>query len=268
MAQPCRRHTVTYLSGYVASNYVSHACAGRFFFYLICKLDYDFFFFSESQHCIKPSALKNGAFNLLDDVQLINSQIPDGAKIFFYCDDGFELQRDESAIGICQAGRWLGKTPTCVRRETTVCPAPPTVQHAYYSRFDAKQHAVFDSDLLSNLVIYFCNDGYKIAGEKTLRCENGQWTGEVPHCERIITHCPPPPNVQHATYNFYSQTPSAKLDVLIEGTEVYYFCHNSYRMKEQNLYVLMCKAGQWIGEVPVCGEYVYLLHDIIVFFYV
>ena len=193
--------------------------------------------------------MKNGAFNLLDDVQLINGQIPDGAKIFFYCDDGYELQRDESAIGICQAGRWLGKTPTCVQRKLSMCSAPPTVQYAYYSMFDA------NSELLSNIVIYFCNDGYKIAGQKTLRCENGEWIGEVPHCERLVTHCPPPQTVQHAIYNFYSQTPNTKQDVLVEGTEVYYFCHNSYGMKEQNLYVLMCKAGKWIGEVPVCGKW-------------
>ena len=121
--------------------------------------------------------------------------VPDGTKIFYYCDQGYTLGTPDSAIAICQAGIWIGKPARCIKRSAVApCPDPPTVIHAYYSMYDAK-----GPESAANIVIYFCSSGYKIMGEKTMRCENGAWVGEMPRC-MPRGECGQPPTVDHGDY--------------------------------------------------------------------
>ena len=218
--------------------------------------------------CIKPERIDHGGYNILYKEKIHSpirwySRLPNGVKLFYFCDDNYELKQDWGSTAdhlLCQDGQWIGKQAVCVPKQAAkvepevACPAPPHVPHAQPSVYDAKN----SEQASSNIVIYFCEDGYKISGDKTMRCENGEWMGSLPRCDAIPRGCPLPPQITHGDYNFYNQRPEAPmskmLSTITEGTQVYYFCHNGYKMKDKNISLMICMEGKWEGEVAVCEK--------------
>ena len=52
---------------------------------------------------------------------------------------------------------------------------------------------------------------------------------------------------------YYTGTPDHhNIGGVADGAQVYYQCFNGYRLKGQP--ILVCKEGEWQGNIPVCGE--------------
>lgn len=88
---------------------------------------------------------------------------------------------------------------------------------------------------------FICNKGWKLIGEKTLKCEsNGKWSAPFPTCEGIL--CPPPAAVENG---FISSSNFSN------GASITYHCFKGY--------ILIGTAEQkcqndntWSGKPPIC----------------
>ncbi|KAG8504405.1 C4b-binding protein alpha chain [Galemys pyrenaicus] len=77
-----------------------------------------------------------------------------------------------------QDGTWLPREPTC----DNTCHFPPAIAHG---RHELQPYTLFREES----VIYSCDSGYQLVGEKTLHCRDSRWSSEAPKCR---AQCPPP----------------------------------------------------------------------------
>lgn len=89
-----------------------------------------------------------------------------------------------------------------------------------------------------------------------MRCQpsEGVWHGTLPRCAPNPLGCPVPPSIPNGQYSFYNERATVNGDMIEEGTQVYYFCHNGYKMKDKNVSLMLCMEGQWKGQIAVCGK--------------
>jgi hypothetical protein len=91
-------------------------------------------------------------------------------------------------------------------------------------------------------------------------CLGGKWIGHLPTCVPITKRCSSPPRIAYG--NFTSTGTERTIDGLtvvnispyIDGSKVYYYCNNGYRLQNTSLSSLECINGQWLGSVPKCGQ--------------
>ena len=121
-----------------------------------------------------------------------STTMPMGANVnsvvTFMCNDGFYLIGSASAR--CMENKqweFEGEDLTeCVRYD---CNDPPLIKHG-----DRK----FSETLYEATADYFCDEGYYLAGQRTLTCgTSGQWEGAIPVCD--IVNCGAPPSGNYVT---------------------------------------------------------------------
>jgi hypothetical protein len=208
----------------------------------------------------------------------------------YFCNSGYRLENEHENVARCQDGEWISKPSRCIRtigEESAPAPTPPlsvervpglqscdtpppVVPHArssiYHTRGPGDEEGEAGGALIA---IYFCDNGYRISGtDTTMRCQTGggaagTWHGTLPSCTSFTT-CNAPLDIDNGQYSFYTarrpypdaREDSTDLGLIEEGTQVYYFCHNGYKMKDNSYVSLMeCKGGLWEGRVSECGKY-------------
>ncbi|XP_013793835.2 limulus clotting factor C-like, partial [Limulus polyphemus] len=107
------------------------------------------------------------------------------------------------------------------------------------------------ADLIEGATLRFsCDSPYYLIGQETLTCQgNGQWSGQIPQCQKLV-FCPDLDPVSHAEHQVkigleqkYGQFP--------QGTEVTYTCTGNYFL--MGLDTLKCNPdGSWSGTQPSC----------------
>ncbi|XP_048212945.1 C4b-binding protein beta chain isoform X7 [Perognathus longimembris pacificus] len=114
-------------------------------------------------HCPGP-VLANGESNSSGPVNVRE-------KVTFKCDDHYILKG--SNWSECLGDHtWEPPLPICKSRD---CDPPGYPEHGY---FDG---GAFTS---GSVVTYFCKERYHLVGQRELRCLDGEWSGQVPACER------------------------------------------------------------------------------------
>ncbi|KAJ7417533.1 hypothetical protein WISP_63915 [Willisornis vidua] len=190
--------------------------------------------------CPQPEEIQNG----IVDVQGLTFL----STALYTCKPGFELLGNTTIL--CgEDGQWLGGRPVC---KPIQCPRPKVILNGKYS---------FTSFHYGQTVRYFCDRGFQLQGEETLRClETGEWSTEVPSCKAI--NCQPPQPIENgfvegADYSY--------------GAMVIYSCVPGFQLS--GLAMQTCEELGWSSSTPTClpidcglpphidfGEYVQLKH--------
>uniref|UniRef100_A0A8D8WZ04 Membrane cofactor protein n=1 Tax=Cacopsylla melanoneura TaxID=428564 RepID=A0A8D8WZ04_9HEMI len=95
-------------------------------------------------------------------------------------------------------------------------------------------------------VMYFCDEGYKIAGRHHLTCDlDERWDGPPPRCQ--VVRCSDPPSIQNGEILLSSNT-------TVAGTVVEYAC-SSRRYKLIGPKQIVCLPnGHYDSKPPTCKE--------------
>nr|XP_042895666.1 sushi, von Willebrand factor type A, EGF and pentraxin domain-containing protein 1 isoform X2 [Parasteatoda tepidariorum] len=152
-----------------------------------------------------------------------------GTEVEYTCQKGYELEYQYPRT-ICNAqGKWTGLQPIC---RIIKCPKPPPLAFGY---IDGQNYTY------KNVIHFTCNQGWKLIGEKTLKCEAaGKWSFPYPTCEGIL--CPDPVHIENG---FISSTNFSN------GAKITYKCNKGYVLigttehKCQN-------DNTWSASPPTC----------------
>ncbi|NWY42555.1 SVEP1 protein, partial [Sylvia atricapilla] len=190
--------------------------------------------------CPQPEEIQNG----IVDVQGLTFL----STALYTCKPGFELLGNTTVL--CgEDGQWLGGRPVC---KPIQCPRPKKILNGKYS---------FTNFHYGQTVRYFCDRGFQLQGEETLRClETGEWSTEAPSCKAI--NCQPPQPIENgfvegADYSY--------------GAMVIYSCVPGFQLS--GLAMQTCEELGWSSSTPAClptdcglpphidfGEYMQLRH--------
>ncbi|XP_077904066.1 sushi, von Willebrand factor type A, EGF and pentraxin domain-containing protein 1 isoform X2 [Ictidomys tridecemlineatus] len=151
-----------------------------------------------------------------------------GAEVTFSCEEGYQLV-GATKITCLESGEWNHLMPNC---EALSCGAPAI-----------PENGGIDGSLFTygSKVIFRCNKGYTLAGEKELSClASGSWSHSSPVCE--LVECSSPENIDHGKLN---------LSGLTYLSTASYSCERGYSLQGPSL--IECTAsGSWDRRPPTC----------------
>ncbi|XP_076320551.1 clotting factor C isoform X4 [Tachypleus tridentatus] len=164
---------------------------------------------------------------------------PDNPQTIDYsCSPGFKL-KGVARISCLPNGQWSSFPPKCIRE----CAKVSSPEHG-------KVNAPSGNMIEGATLRFSCDSPYYLIGQETLTCQgNGQWSGQIPQCKKLV-FCPDLDPVNHAEHQVkigveqkYGQFP--------QGTEVTYTCSGNYFLMGFN--TLKCNLdGSWSGSQPSC----------------
>ncbi|KAF4019587.1 hypothetical protein G4228_011363 [Cervus hanglu yarkandensis] len=151
-----------------------------------------------------------------------------GAEVTFSCEEGYQLV-GAARITCLESGEWSHLIPYC---EAVSCAAPASPENG------GVDGSAFT---YGNKVIYRCNKGYTLEGEKESSClASGSWSHSPPVCE--LVKCSSPEDINHGTYI---------LSGLTYLSTASYSCENGYSLQGPS--VIECSAsGSWDRAPPTC----------------
>ncbi|XP_058790737.1 uncharacterized protein LOC131663955 [Phymastichus coffea] len=154
----------------------------------------------KSIECGYPASIKHGEYTLINDTVTYLSQV------LYTCEEGFEMTgRARLTCDIDE--RWNGPPPRC---EPIRCDPPPPVANAQIQVDeidieDAKAAAApangtARSLYVGSIVIYTCERGYRLMGNRQLLCQtSGSYDRAAPACVEEAPSTAPPPSPRPAT---------------------------------------------------------------------
>ncbi|XP_042319415.1 complement factor H [Sceloporus undulatus] len=153
-----------------------------------------------------------------------------GEEVGFTCMEYFRLQGPPKIT--CEFDRWQ-TPPRCVDQR---CGDPPPIENGQIENGTQRKY------LPGETVTYHCQEGFKITGSPTARCENTEWS-QLPTCKEIP--CRKPPIIEHASY------PKRIKNYYQPGETVNYECHDGF-VAEGPL-TLTCQRGEW-SQPSTCED--------------
>ena len=70
----------------------------------------------------------------------------------------------------------------------------------------------------------------------------------------IVSLCGSPPDVPHSSRGETFEQSEVKMQI-VEGQEIFYTCDAGYTMVDSSANHLVCRNGEWQGNLPTCGEF-------------
>ncbi|XP_068695180.1 sushi, von Willebrand factor type A, EGF and pentraxin domain-containing protein 1-like isoform X3 [Montipora foliosa] len=144
-------------------------------------------------------------------------------RVFFSCNRGHTLVGNRSMT--CQEGEWTSAPPQCKEN----CANPGSPLNGF------RRGSVFNHGMK---VTFVCRHGFKLNGVKSITCNDGAWSNQLPDCS---ASCPTPPKLAHGSLDG---------DDLSFGANVTYSCDSQYFLEGDD--TMTCVDGQWVGQVPIC----------------
>ncbi|XP_038046894.1 sushi, von Willebrand factor type A, EGF and pentraxin domain-containing protein 1-like isoform X1 [Patiria miniata] len=100
-----------------------------------------------------------------------------------------------------------------------------------------------DDFRLTKSVLFECNEGFDLIGERTIKCNLGEWLGEIPRCR--ARDCPEI-NMAHLDPNLHLTINGGNSP----GSVVIFTCQSGFhRVGETRL---ACQGGSWSPSFPTC----------------
>ena len=130
----------------------------------------------------------------------------EGNTIKVECAEGYKLVNGRSKSRYrCKGGVWKPSRPQCVVRQCS----RPEVPHAEVSPGNGSQ------------VVVTCHSGYRIRGQPSLVCSQGQWQPNIPVCLGVPCQLP---KIKHGSYfrhRYGRQAVDVKTKQLIQYSPIY-----------------------------------------------
>lgn len=103
-----------------------------------------------------------------------------GARISFYCQEGYALESQNTSLTCGEKSRWDGEIPSCVPIRC------PTVEAPSYGSISG-----FSTSVGSKISIT-CNENYYLEGKDHIICQlDGHWSDSMPLCSALFCRNPP-----------------------------------------------------------------------------
>uniref|UniRef100_A0A8C8AQF1 Sushi, von Willebrand factor type A, EGF and pentraxin domain-containing protein 1 n=1 Tax=Otus sunia TaxID=257818 RepID=A0A8C8AQF1_9STRI len=176
---------------------------------------------TEPVKCRNPGSPEHG--HLYGDTYSV------GSEVTFSCEEGFQLT-GVTKLTCMESGEWSFPIPYC---EAISCGGPVIPENS----------AILGSNFTyQNKVVYRCNDGYNLVGEKEILClASGIWNHPPPSCEMVT--CPSPQDISNGKYTLSGTT---------YLSSVSYTCDNGYSLQGPS--ILVCaSSGNWNSTPPACN---------------
>nr|BAR45632.1 limulus clotting factor C-like [Ammothea sp. RS-2014] len=216
--------------------------------------------------CTTPIAPRNG--------DVVFSSVKPGSRISYTCNAGHKL-RGNSYNRCSLSGIWEDSIPICV----AVCEIPqnlppnmrielinddlkvlskggppsakatfypesshPAIQQGSSQGYQSQSRSTGRDDFISSIV-FSCDSGYSLVGQRSLICINGQWSGSIPKC---LKKCPIVVNPQ----NGIASISNGAGDIL-PGTTVTVTCNEGYQ-PAADAFITCLEDGKWSSDVTTC----------------
>ncbi|XP_065450624.1 complement receptor type 2 isoform X3 [Chrysemys picta bellii] len=169
----------------------------------------------------------------------VNNSYPVGTKLKYSCRPGYMLGSGKSPYVTClENSTWSVDPEFCVGRPC--------------KQLELENGRVHFTDLRFGATANFsCNEGYRLIGTTSAKCvvvENGvDWDKELPHCEAIPCH--PPPPITNGSHNGQSE------QQFFYGSAVTYKCDRGFSLIGEATIHCTTKDnvdGEWSGPAPEC----------------
>ena len=124
----------------------------------------------EKISCPQPPAIQNGFIE--------GTRYLFGDLVVYKCNRGYDVLGDPDRV--CNADHtWSGSNPYCRLKK---CPEPPSFTHGQMQG---------DDFTIGSTVTVQCDQGYRLHGEASIKCDDGErWSREFPQCDRISCGVP------------------------------------------------------------------------------
>ena len=64
--------------------------------------------------CGQPPTIPHGDLSYLSrDSDSMPDKLPGGTKVYYFCNDGYQMKKQDIATLVCEDGKWQGKKPVC-----------------------------------------------------------------------------------------------------------------------------------------------------------
>ncbi|XP_039184898.1 sushi, von Willebrand factor type A, EGF and pentraxin domain-containing protein 1-like isoform X1 [Crotalus tigris] len=181
---------------------------------------------------------------VIKDAVITGNNFTFGNTVTYTCKEGYTLLGPDT-VSCLSNGKWNLSQQQCV---AVSCDEPPPVEHAS----PESGHRLF-----GDIAIYYCSDGYSLAGNSQLLCNaQGKWmppeNQDIPEC--IADFCERPESVS------YSILESSNKARFAAGSVVSFKCTEGFVLNT-SAKIECIRGGQWnpsplaIQCIPVrCGE--------------
>ncbi|XP_063693825.1 sushi, von Willebrand factor type A, EGF and pentraxin domain-containing protein 1-like isoform X1 [Bolinopsis microptera] len=205
--------------------------------------------FPQPPKCVKMSCRPqddptNGA--VFPSLQEQGKGVLYGANITYQCNTCSELQGGDAQIRQCvfdgnKGVTWSSPEPTC---NPILCYLPAISNGRITSG-----HDVEDIPKCGETVSFECDLGYKLVGDKQLKCtSSSKYDTVIPTCEEVT--CPHPEVAQHMKTTTYPD-PAATDGKYRPYTEIEYECEDGWELVGSM--IISCQQdGTWREDVPRC----------------
>ncbi|GFQ95650.1 sushi, von Willebrand factor type A, EGF and pentraxin domain-containing protein 1 [Trichonephila clavata] len=161
---------------------------------------------------------------------------PKNDMVEYGCIRGYEIKGSDYRHCL-STGQWSGEPPIC---EPIICDELEELENGHI-------RITHDSDgppLEGAVVIYKCNEGYKLEGPFTRNClKDGSWSGKDPQCK--VIRCPVPDGKdQGGVYRLVNKTNSM-------GSMAMLRCKGGKR-EGDNPYIVCTEDGDWTEPEAHC----------------
>ncbi len=158
----------------------------------------------------------------------------DSYQAQYWCAEPHKLQGGNS-IRWCEEGQWTGSEPKCSDGHCKQLPSLLNGAIVYNTDLDNIQNGA--------IALFSCNRGYEMKGNDRRTCKDGEWTGSLPVCSKLVRCLPVTIKSGQILYSTN--------DTLRPGTTVAYKCNEGYRLLGSN-FRLCDHLGVWSGRSPLC----------------
>ncbi|XP_070794674.1 sushi, von Willebrand factor type A, EGF and pentraxin domain-containing protein 1 [Pituophis catenifer annectens] len=181
---------------------------------------------------------------VIKDAAVTGNNFTFGNTVTYTCKEGYTLLGPDT-VSCLSNGKWNLSQQQCV---AVSCDEPPPVEHAS----PESGHRLF-----GDIAIYYCSDGYSLAGNSQLLCNaQGKWMPpadqDIPEC--IADFCERPESV---SYSILESSNKARFSA---GSVVSFKCTEGFVLNT-SAKIECVRGGQWnpsplaIQCIPVrCGE--------------
>ncbi|KAG7211048.1 hypothetical protein KM043_016409 [Ampulex compressa] len=170
-----------------------------------------------------------------------------GERLLVSCVQNYEFAANSTPV-ICNNGTW-SIVPSCSPARCKQMPKIPKNGMVIAPKTDHGMKAVFK-----------CKDGFKLVGggpsnaSKSVECQYGNWTGDIPHCVQVF--CPFPGFIENGkvflvgNMGVYDYRPYVRK--VVNNKQIMYDCDKGYVLDEGPTGAT-CIGGNWSPkELPKC----------------
>ncbi|XP_076285732.1 hig-anchoring scaffold protein isoform X2 [Lasioglossum baleicum] len=170
-----------------------------------------------------------------------------GERLLVSCVKNYEFAANFTPV-VCNNGTW-SIVPSCSPARCKVMPKPPKNGMVLAPKTDHGMRAAFK-----------CKDGFQLVGggpnndSKSIQCQYGNWTGDIPHCIQVF--CPFPGSIENGkvflvgNMGVYDYRPYVKK--VVNNKQIMYDCDKGYVLDEGPTGAT-CIGGKWSPkDLPKC----------------